>query len=101
MNEKASFFSKGQGRSHIISDFLVCHLPGPYFSSSESEFMMTSKVYLNLLDDSGIHYVQYSATVGINLGHYVYFDDKRRNTMDMILKPSSITLGRIPQRSLV
>ena len=55
MNEKALFFSKGQGRSHMISDFLVCHPSGLFFSLSESEFMIASKVYPNLLDDSGIH----------------------------------------------
>ena len=76
MNEKASFFSKGQGRSPMISDFLVCHPSGPLFSLSESEFMMASKVYPNLLDDSGIHYVQYSATAGINLGYEMYFDNE-------------------------
>ena len=76
MNEQASFFSKGQGRSHMISDFLVCHPSGPFFSLSESEFMMASKVYPNLLNDSGIHYVQYSATAGINLGYDMYFDNE-------------------------
>ena len=76
MNEQASFFSKGQGRSHMISDFLVCHPSGPFFSLLESEFMMASKVYPNLLDDNGIHYVQYSATAGINLGYDMYFDNE-------------------------
>ena len=31
INEQTSFFNKGQGHSHIISDFLVCHPSGPFF----------------------------------------------------------------------
>ena len=69
MSEKASFFSKTQSRSRMTSDFLVCHPSESFFSLSESEFMTVSKVYANLLDDSGIHYVQYSATAGTNLGY--------------------------------
>ena len=31
INEQASFFNKGQGRSHMISFFLVCQPSGPFF----------------------------------------------------------------------
>ncbi|CAF1537526.1 unnamed protein product, partial [Rotaria sp. Silwood1] len=47
INEQASFFSKGKGRSRMISDFLVCHPSGPFFSLSESEFEEASKAYPN------------------------------------------------------
>ena len=34
INEQASFFSKGQGRSHMISDFLIYHPSSRFFSLS-------------------------------------------------------------------
>ena len=104
INEQASFFNKGQGRSHMISDSPVCHPSGPFFSLTESEFNEASRVYPNLLVDNGIHYDKYSATVGINLGYDLYFDNAislsdsfnyfllRPNTKDMISKSLLITL---------
>ena len=74
INEQASFFNKGQSRSHIISDFLVCHPSGLFLSLAESEFNEASRVYRNVLVDNGIHYDKYSATVGINLSYDLYFD---------------------------
>ncbi|CAF2556502.1 unnamed protein product [Rotaria sp. Silwood2] len=76
IDEETSFFCKGKGRSHMISDFLICHPSGPFFSLSESEFQEASKVYPNLLTDTGIKYIGYSATAGINLGYDVYFDNE-------------------------
>ena len=76
INEQASFFSKGQARSHMISHFLVCHPSGPFSSLTQSEFE-ASKVYPNLLmDGDGGCYKQYSATSGINLGYDMYFDNE-------------------------
>ena len=60
----------------MISDFLVCHPLSPFFSLTESEFNKASRVYSNLLVDNGIHYDKYSATVGINLGYNLYFDNE-------------------------
>ena len=45
-NEQASFFSKGQGRSHMTSNFLVCYPSSPFFR------------YLNLHSNSHRKYIQ-------------------------------------------
>ena len=60
----------------MISYFLVCHPSSPFFSLTESEFNEALRVYPNLLVDNGIHYDKYSATVSINLGYDLYFDNE-------------------------
>lgn len=35
---KTPFLSKGRGRSNMVSDFLVQHPSGPFFSLSESQY---------------------------------------------------------------
>ena len=36
--KEAPFHSKGKGRSNMVSDFLVQHPSGPFFSLSETEY---------------------------------------------------------------
>ncbi|CAF3183466.1 unnamed protein product, partial [Rotaria sp. Silwood2] len=70
------FFSKGRGRSHMISDYLVQHPSGPFFSLSEKEYEQATRAYPNLLSDSDdLNFNRFSATAGINVGEQGYFDN--------------------------
>ena len=54
--DDAPFHSKGRGRSNMVSDFLVQHLSGPFFSLSPAEYQkalvqypqLASKQYRNI-----------------------------------------------------
>ena len=71
-------FFKGRGRSHMISDYLVQHPLGAFFSLSEKEYNQATICYPSLLSDlSDISYDGYSATVGISVGEQGYFDNQR------------------------
>ena len=73
---KHLFFSKGQRRSHMVSDFLVVHLSGPFFSLSQEEFDLAAKQYpSSKSDNNDLNFVNCSATVGINVGQDGYFDN--------------------------
>jgi hypothetical protein len=37
------FFSKGRGRSYMVSNFLVQHPSGPFFSLSDAEYRKAVK----------------------------------------------------------
>lgn len=76
VGEESAFFSKGRGRSYMVSDFLVAHPSGPFFSLSESEFRRASKRYPALSVDNDLNYVERSATAGINVGYDAYFDNE-------------------------
>ena len=72
---KTPFLSKGQGRSYMVSDFLVAHSSGPFFSLSQEEFDLVTKQYRSLNSDSNdLNFVNFSATAGINVGQDGYFD---------------------------
>ena len=75
MDGQTSFFSKGQGRSHMLSDFLVEHPSGPFFSLSEAEFKRACRKYPSLISPNDLNYAEYSATAGINVGQEGYFDN--------------------------
>ena len=68
------FFSKGQGRSHMASNFVVQHLSGPFFSLSDVKFKRTCNTYPSLASSHNLNYAEHSATAGINLGQDGYFD---------------------------
>ena len=73
---KAPFFSKGQGRSHMVSDFLVAHPSGTFFSLSQEEFDLAGKQYPSLKSDNNdLNFVNCSATAAINVGQDGYFDN--------------------------
>ncbi|CAF5128939.1 unnamed protein product, partial [Rotaria sp. Silwood1] len=46
--ENTPFFSKGRGRSHMVSDFLVQHPSGPLFELSENEWKQAVRKYQSL-----------------------------------------------------
>ncbi|CAF4609996.1 unnamed protein product, partial [Rotaria sp. Silwood2] len=68
IDSSAPFFSKGHGRSVMISDFLVQHPSGPLFQLNEKEWMNAVKKYPDLLDNTDLRYEKYSTTVITHLG---------------------------------
>jgi hypothetical protein len=75
MDEQTAFYSKGRGRSLMISDFLVQHPSGPFFDLREDEWQKAVHKYPSLLNESPIQYVPRSATGSINVGTDGYFDN--------------------------
>ena len=59
----------------MISDFLVQHPSGPFFSLSEKEYREAMQYYPSLSTDTvSSIYDDYSARAGINVGEQGYFD---------------------------
>jgi len=73
--ENIPFFSKGRGRSHMVSDFLVQHPSGPFFELNEDEWKQAVAKYKTLTDNSDVNYVSRTATASINIGTDAYFDN--------------------------
>lgn len=59
----------------MMSDFLVQHPSGPFFYLNEKEWMNAVKKFPELLDETGLRYEKYSATVTAHLGVDSYFDN--------------------------
>lgn len=74
-NNQAPFYSKGRGRSYMISDFLVMHQSGPFFQLSAAEYQNALLKYPELDEEDDIDYVKWSATGSICVGGDVYFDN--------------------------
>ena len=74
--ENMPFFSKGRGRSHMVSDFLVQHPSGPFFELSEDEWKQAVAKYKTLTADSDVNYASRTATASINIGTDAYFDNE-------------------------
>ena len=75
-NNNAPFFSKGRGRSVMISDYLVMHPSGPFFTLNDKEYQQALTLYPELADDVGdVTYVEKTATGSINVGYDSYFDN--------------------------
>ncbi|CAF4495812.1 unnamed protein product, partial [Didymodactylos carnosus] len=72
--ENTPVFSKGRGRSHMVSDFLVQHPSGPFFQLSEDEWKQALGKYKSLSADSDVNYLSRTATASINIGTDAYFD---------------------------
>jgi hypothetical protein len=75
MENKAPLFSKARGQSYMVSDFLVAHPSGPYFSLSKTEFERATTRYPQSLSGTNLSFLDYSATAGIHVGHAAYFDN--------------------------
>ena len=75
MNDSSVFYSKGRGRSYMVSDFLVQHPSGPFFSLNDSEWAEAIKKYPILNQSKDVDYVDRSATASINIGTNYYFDN--------------------------
>lgn len=75
MEDSAPFFNKGQGRSLMVSDFLVQHPSGPYFRLSEEEWTNALQEFPDLSEDVGLRYERLSATAMAHIGIDSYFDN--------------------------
>ena len=73
---KRRFYSKGRGRSHMVSDFLVQHPSGPFLSLNKAEWDKAIQKYPELLETNGINYLKYSATASVTIGNGFYFDNE-------------------------
>ena len=69
------FFSKGRGRSHMISGFLVQHPSSPFFELNDEEWKKAIEKYPDFLIDDDVNYPDHSATAAINIGTDIYFDN--------------------------
>ncbi|CAF4500820.1 unnamed protein product, partial [Didymodactylos carnosus] len=76
MPDHSPFYSKGRGRSYMVSDFLVAHYTGPYFALTHSEFQEAVTVYPELEEDKEQMFKTYSATAGITIGQDAYFNNE-------------------------
>ena len=73
--EKAPFFSKGRGRSHMVSGFLVQHPSEPFFELNENEWKQAIAKYKSLRADNDVNYLSQTATASTNIGTDAYFDN--------------------------
>jgi hypothetical protein len=76
MEGHTPFFSKGRGRSHMLSDFIVQHPTDPFFSLTDTEYRRATKKFPALSNPDGLNYLINSATAGINVGQEGYFDNE-------------------------
>ena len=74
--ETTPFFSKGRGRSLMLSDFLVAGPDNPFFQLSHSEWAAAVKKYPELLEEDQIEYVERSASASLQVGYEGYFDNE-------------------------
>lgn len=59
----------------MLSDFMVQHPSGPFFSLSDVEFQRACKTYPCLMSPTDLNFAKHSATAGINVGQEGYFDN--------------------------
>ena len=76
LEDHTPFFSKGCGLSHMISDFIVQHPSGPFFSLSDAESALAVKKFPSLSNLDGINYLKNSASAGISVGEEGYFNNE-------------------------
>ncbi|CAF1273858.1 unnamed protein product, partial [Didymodactylos carnosus] len=69
------FFSKGRGRSLILSDFLTAHPDNPFFQLSVGEWRAATAKHPELLEEDYIKYIERSASASIQVGYEGYFDN--------------------------
>ena len=60
----------------MCSDFLVAHPSSPFLSLSTAEYERALKRYPQLNNDTGIDYLERSASASINLGTDSYFNNE-------------------------
>ncbi|CAF4461439.1 unnamed protein product, partial [Didymodactylos carnosus] len=75
IDDNAPFFSKGRGRSHMLSDFSVLHPSSPFFRLNQEEWNEATRKYPELLQDSDITYEKHSASAATNIGGDLYMDN--------------------------
>lgn len=73
--DQAPFFSKGRGRSLMVSDYLVMHPSGPFFTLDNMEYKRALETFPELANDNDVNYIEKSATGSIDVGYDMYFDN--------------------------
>ena len=76
MNDSASFYNKGKGRSIMCSELLIMHPSGPFFWLTDKEYAQALKKYPELNNDSDVSYEENSASASINVGGEIYFNNQ-------------------------
>ena len=71
---KEPFVSKGRGKSIMVSDFLIAHTSGPFFSLNESEWKKCVEKYNNIVHFNGVNYIEKTCTGSIQPGLDNYFN---------------------------
>ncbi|CAF1525964.1 unnamed protein product [Adineta steineri] len=72
---RAPFYSKGRGRSKMLSDFITMHPCGPFFQISPAEYDKALEKYPELDDEQDVDYIERSASASILVGYDAYFDN--------------------------
>jgi hypothetical protein len=73
---KEPFISKGRGKSLMVSDFLVAHPSGPFFSLNETEWSKCVATYPSILEFNGVNYIERTCTGSIQPGQDNYFSSE-------------------------
>lgn len=75
-SNNAPFFSKGRGRSVMVSDYLVMHPSGPFFTLNDKEYTKAIELFPELANDNDtVNYIEKTATGSIDVGYDSYFDN--------------------------
>ncbi|CAF1656724.1 unnamed protein product [Rotaria magnacalcarata] len=73
--DSAPFYSKSKGRSNMISDFVVAHPSGPFFSLNPVEYARALQKYHQLGAPTDLEYVLNTASASLNVGYDNYLDN--------------------------
>ncbi|CAF4333851.1 unnamed protein product, partial [Rotaria magnacalcarata] len=73
--DSAPFYSKSKGRSNMISDFVVAHPSGPFFSLNPAECARALQKYHQLGAPTDLEYVLNTASASLNVGYDNYLDN--------------------------
>ncbi|CAF4676888.1 unnamed protein product, partial [Didymodactylos carnosus] len=74
-DNQVPFYSKGRGRSNMLSDFLFMHNSGPFFQLSPAEYKKALRKYPELEEEQDIDYIERSASASMHVGFDAYFDN--------------------------
>ena len=75
-SEKEPFISKGRGKSLMVSDFMVAHPSGPFFSLTDIEMERCINKYPSVETFHGINYLSKTCTGSIQPGQDSYFNSE-------------------------
>ncbi|CAF1349103.1 unnamed protein product [Rotaria sordida] len=73
--DQAPFYSKGRGKSNMLSDFLVMHSSGLFFQLIPVEYDKALEKYPELDEEQDIDYIERSASASMHVSSDAYFDN--------------------------
>ena len=73
--DQTPFYSKGRGKSIMLSDFMVMHQSRPFFQLSPAEYDKALEKYPELDEEQDIDYIERSAGASLHVGSDAYFDN--------------------------